>query len=606
MSRSTNAHALEVAVGAFIDELVRAGIRHVCACPGSRSTPLALMCARAHADGRLRLWMHVDERSAGFFALGLARARREPVALLATSGTAAANFLPAVIEAHLSRVPLIVLTADRPHELRDVGAPQTIDQVRLYGVHAKWFVDLPEPELTTEHVRLIRTTAGRAVGTALTEPAGPVHVNWPFREPLVPGLLATPETDSLAPTPTWGARPGGRPYVHVEAAPRQITSEVLERLAEVCADARTGLIVCGPHDDPRLPSAAVDLARATGWPLLADALAGIRRGQHDHTLVIDAYDAFLRDATTIDRLGGPDVVLRIGSMPTSKPLLQYLERWPSARHVLVDTGGWRDPTGLASEMVYADPTTVCTALAGCLDGGTRADTRWTDAWVETNRVAARVVADHLDALGEASEAGVMRQVVTALPPGSTLVVGNSMPVRDLDTVLANGDGALRTLANRGANGIDGVVSTAFGTSAGTTGPTVLVIGDLSFYHDMNGLLAARAHALDLVVVLVNNDGGGIFSFLSQAEAASANASFETVFGTPTGLDFRPFVEGYGGTFARVADPASFADAFAAALQGRGLRVLEVCTRRDANVAQHRALWRAVSEALAGSAVGAAT
>src|SRR5438132_2445773 len=332
---SSAPQALDRIVGAFVDQLAGAGVRHVCACPGSRSTPLAVKVAE-HPG--IKLWMHLDERSAAYFGLGLAKALRQPVGLLATSGTAAANFLPAIVEAYLARVPLIVLTADRPHELRDVGAAQTIDQVRLYGEHVKWFVDLPEPEigLSPEHVRMVRTVAGRAVGTAVAEPAGPVHLNWPFREPLVP------EAQPTATPAFWGARAGGRPYVDVSSGRLAPSPDLVSTLTDELAHSERGLIVCGPQDDPELPAAVARLARRLGYPILADPLSGVRRGSHDRTLVIDAYDAFLRDATTVERLE-PEVVVRIGAIPTSKALAQYLERFAAARQIVVDPGGWREP-----------------------------------------------------------------------------------------------------------------------------------------------------------------------------------------------------------------------------------------------------------------------
>jgi 2-succinyl-5-enolpyruvyl-6-hydroxy-3-cyclohexene-1-carboxylate synthase len=576
--------ALDVAVGALIGELGRAGVTHACACPGSRSTPLAIKLAEQHG---VKLWMHLDERSAAYFALGLAKASRNPVILLATSGTAAANFMPAIVEARLARVPLVVLTADRPHELRDIGAPQTIDQIRLYGEHVKWFVDLPEPELSQEHLRLVRTTAARAAGTARAEPAGPVHVNWPFREPLVPV-----PTDGV-----WGARPGDQPYVAVETGRLAPSPELVKRLDAAIQTTERGLIVCGPQDDTEFAQAVTGLAARTGYPVLADALSGARTGPRELSLVIDSYDAFLRDEQTIDRLR-PELVLRFGAVPTSKPLVQYLQRHPNTRQIVVDPGGWRDPTALASELLHADPPLLCESLA---NGQTRRQTRWTAMWVEVNQAAKRAMAAQLEATSELFEGKVFAELGRLLPVGSTLFAGNSMPVRDLDTFLEASAKALRCLSNRGANGIDGVVSTALGVRAAQrSGPVVLAIGDISFYHDLNGLLGARQYGLDLLVVLINNDGGGIFSFLPQSETVSDH--FELLFGTPHGLDFRPFVEGYGGRFSRVADWSEFEAAVTAGLSRGGLTVVEVPTDRARNVDQHRAVWRAVSQALQPSLI----
>ena len=584
-------------VGAFVDELARAGIKHVCICPGSRSTPLALMIAR-HPG--LRTWMHIDERSAAFFALGLAKAGRAPVALVCTSGTAAANFLPAVVEAHLARVPLVVLTADRPPELRDNGAPQAIDQVRLYGGYAKWFVDLALPEAGPLMLRYARTQAARAVATARDEPAGPVHLNFPLREPLVPVPATAPDLRPALPsTGTGQAWPGEAPYVAVAAGRRMLDPAAVSRMYATLAGAAHPLIVCGPQDDPALPAAVLALAEALGVPVLADPLSGVRCGPHAGPLVIDSYDAFLRDAAFC---AGhmPDVVLRFGAMPTAKPFLQYLQQHPGARLIVVDGApGWNEPTLLAAEMVHADPTALCLALSASAGSGQRSGsgpaTAWTAAWVDANRRTRAVLEGALEGQTGWFEGKVFSELARLLPAGATLFVGNSMPVRDLDTFFPAGAQPVRFLANRGANGIDGVVSSALGAAAGGD-PLVLVIGDLSFYHDLNGLLAAKRHGIHATIILLNNDGGGIFSFLPQA---SETDQFEQLFGTPTGLDFRPVVEMYGGRFVRPATWAAFRAAVGASLAGSGLTVIEVRTDRNENVAAHRALWPAVGKALAG-------
>jgi 2-succinyl-5-enolpyruvyl-6-hydroxy-3-cyclohexene-1-carboxylate synthase len=577
---SATAQANDIVVGALVDELARSGIQDACLCPGSRSAPLAYKLAQ---HPTIKLWTHLDERSAAYFALGIAKAARRPVALLATSGTAAANFMPAVVEAFYSRVPLVVLTADRPHELRDAGAAQTIDQPRLYGEHVKWFFDLPEPEATPDLVRHARTVAARAVAVALDEPCGPVHLNWPLREPLVPEPAAEPAA--------WGARARGTPYVTVAAGLRAPTSDMLGRLAAELGGTERGLIACGPQDDADLPAAVASLAQHLAWPIFADPLSGVRYGEHDRSLVLDAYDATLRLA---DDLPAPEVVLRFGGLPTSKPLLQYMQLHATTRQIVVDGGaGWREPTSLATDMLHVDARLLCAALASALP--TRAPGDWTAHWLSRDRVVRQALVEHAAGLDELFEGAVFSELAALLPERATLYVGNSMPVRDLDTFLGMTDHPWRVLSNRGANGIDGVVSSALGASAVANTPTVLVIGDISFYHDLNGLLAARRHALDLLVVLMNNDGGGIFSFLPQAEHPE---HFEELFGTPHGLDFRPFVEGYGGHFERVASWAEFSTATRDGLSRGGLHVIEVPTERRRNVELHRAAWRAVSSALA--------
>ena len=583
-------------VGAFVDELARAGVRHVCVAPGSRSAPLALLIAE-HPG--LRVWMHLDERSAGFFALGMARALGEPVALLCTSGSAAANFLPAVVEARSAAVPLLVLTADRPPELRDVGAAQTIDQVGLYGTQAKWFVDVALPERSPELLRYVRVIAGRAVALAAAVPAGPVHLNFPFREPLVPMPGVAPEALADGDAEAWHGRADGAPWVRVVEATAGIGEPALRRLAgQLCAATRP-LIVCGPQYSPRLAVPLMRLARAVGAPLLADPLSQLRWGAHDQSMLIDRYDAALRHGATAESLR-PDVVLRIGAVPTSRPLMQFLQR-SGAWSIVVQGAGWSDPTLLAGEMVHADDAELCVQLATAVQGlSSCADPAWFRSWRDVDRAAAAALDRVTASFTEPFEGGALSEIVAALPGGATLFVSSSMPVRDLDAFVAGDERPLRILANRGANGIDGVVSTALGAAAASRedgrGPLVLAIGDIAFYHDMNGLLAARLHALDATVVVLNNDGGGIFSFLPQA---AHPAHFEQLFGTPHGLEFAAAAALYGATFRQVVRTRDLAGAVRDAIAGGGLQIVEFRTDRARNVELHRLATAAVSAALSG-------
>jgi 2-succinyl-5-enolpyruvyl-6-hydroxy-3-cyclohexene-1-carboxylate synthase len=596
-------------VGAFVDELQRAGVHHVVVCPGSRSTPLAICIAEQPG---IHAWMHVDERSAAFFGLGMAKRLSQPVALLCTSGTAAANFLPAIIESHLTHVPLLALTADRPHELRDCGAPQAIDQNRLYGTYVKWFMDAALPEASNAALRYIRTIANRAAALTRAVPAGPVHLNLPFREPLTPAPLPDQplppqaQRDAVA----WNGRPDNAPYVAVqEELPGSISPDEIERLAKRMHTTPRGLIIVGPCDNPALATTLPQLAEYLGYPILADALSPLRYCEDPHGYVISSYDAFLRSEAFVER-AEPQFILRIGAMPTSKPLLLYLQRYASCPQVVVNSNGdWNEPTQLASEMIHADPEIICNSLLGDItsygsywsshvEPGYAAQ-EWLALWYDVNQATQRALLDSMQGFEQLFEGRVFSELAELLPAGATLYAGNSMPVRDMDTFFWPGQKRLRCLGNRGANGIDGIVSSALGVSAanatlGDDGPTVLVIGDLSFFHDLNGLLAARLHRLNLVVVLVNNDGGGIFSFLPQSAYPE---HFEQLFGTPTGLDFRHAVEMYGGTFRRIADWEQFRAAFRHGMAAGGLHVIEVPTERASNVSMHRQLWRAVDAAL---------
>lgn len=570
---------------ALVDELARSGMRHAVVCPGSRSTPLAVALAEHPA---VKVWVHLDERSAAFFGLGLAKALRLPVALLCTSGTAAANFYPAVVEARYGRVPLLVLTADRPPELRDIGAPQSIDQTRLYGEHAKWYCEVALPEATEPMMRYVRTVACRAYATALATPAGPVHLNMPFREPFLP--------ERGEPRPGgFGARAGGEPYVRVEQGLRRPEPELIGRLARGLVGVERGLIVCGPQDDPELPEAVARLAERLGYPVLADPLSGLRAGPHDRRLVVEAYDAFLRDAAWVEANEAPEVVLRLGAMSTSKPLTQYLAHFPDARQILVDGGDpWRDATLLASDALHADAALFCRALRGELPTRLGLPTSWLREWLGANARSRAAMGERLVVMHELFEGRVFSELSALLPDGATLYVGNSMPVRDLDTFFSSTDKRIRVLCNRGANGIDGVVSSALGASAASEGLTVLVVGDLSFLHDLNGLLATELRRLDITVVLVNNDGGGIFSFLPQA---GRTEHFEQLFGTPHGLDLATAVGLFGGGFVRAEGWGEFRAAVEEGMGNGGLSVVELRTDRERNVALHREVWAAVSGAL---------
>ncbi len=586
--------------GALADELARCGLRHVCICPGSRSSPLAISFAR---ERRVKTWVHLDERSAGFFALGMARALDQPVALVCSSGTAAANFLPAAVEARFAEVPLIILTADRPPELREWGANQTIYQAGLYGPHAKWSVDVPPPEQTPDLLRYVRALACRAYATALAQPAGPVHLNIPFREPLVPTPVPgdIPEGLAAAAGEAWGGRADGRPFAQASAGELAPDQGALERLAAELRRQERGVIVCGPQSTAAFPAQVARLAACLGYPILADPLSQVRAGGHDRTLVISTYDTLLKDPDLAARLA-PDVVLRCGDTPASKALTLFLEGATSARHILVQRAGWSDSSHQASDVVHGEPSLVCRGLAQCLgDKATPSSPRssWTAAWLEAEKAVRRALDAAIAEMQELFEGRVFPEAAALMPEESTIFAGNSMPVRDLDTFFPSTEKNIRCLANRGASGIDGVVSTALGASAVLPGRLVLVLGDLSFYHDMNGLLAAQRHRLNATIIVVNNNGGGIFSFLPQAAHQDV---FEEYFGTPHGLKFQAAAALYNLPYAQVSSWPEFRRALTQSLSASGVSLIEVPGDRARNVELHRQLTASVLQAARGRAV----
>ncbi|OLZ41119.1 2-succinyl-5-enolpyruvyl-6-hydroxy-3-cyclohexene-1-carboxylate synthase [Natrinema saccharevitans] len=562
------------------DELAKSGLEAVCIAPGSRSTPLTV--AFAEHDG-IDAYSHLDERSAAFFALGRARRTGEPTALVCTSGTAAANFHPAVVEADRARVPLLVLTADRPSELRDSGANQTVDQVKLYGDAVRWYAELPEPEADERKVRSLRTTAARALAETGGVSPGPVHVNCPFRKPLEPIAVPGDVPDAFAETTAGRGRDG--PFVETASGRRAPAEADRDRLAAALADADRPLLVAGPADPTTLPdlgpAAVTELADRLSAPILADPLSGLRFGPHvdresgatpaEPRTIYGGYDAY------VGELPPPDVVLRIGASPTSKPLRHWL-RDADARQFLVDPAGeWREATFTATDLLAADPATVVDGLLEALpDRGGRSeiDRDWRERVesAERRHWAVRDAALAADALAaDPFEGAILADVVATAPDPATVFVSNSMPIRDADRFARPRAAELTVLANRGASGIDGITSTALGAGSTTDEPLVLVTGDLAFYHDSNGLLALERCGVDATIVLLDNDGGGIFHELPIEEF---EPPFTEQFKTPHGLDFSALEDVYDLAFERVA-PADFSAAYRRSLETPGTQVLSV-------------------------------
>jgi 2-succinyl-5-enolpyruvyl-6-hydroxy-3-cyclohexene-1-carboxylate synthase len=558
MSHSADTHIM---LRAFVNELVRCGVRHACTSPGSRSTPLVLALVR---DGGLRAHSHVDERSAAFFALGAAKASRVPTVLACTSGTAAANYAPAVIEAYESGVPLVVLTADRPPELRQVGAGQTIDQLKLYGSAAKWFFEVGTHEATPDRLRWMRQLACRAVWTSLDGRPGPVHLNFAFREPLVLS------EELPADEPGGGGRPGRRPWTSRTPARRDPAP-----LGEWLQGRRYGVLVAGTG-----AASARPLAEALGWPLLADPLSGARHG----SAAIAHYDALLRDEPWAASVA-PEAVLRVGDLPTSKPLRQWLRRVQGPQAAVFPPGTWPDPDATLSDVFAVDAADL-TELA---ERVWERDASWLGTWRAADAAAAKALRAVLD--DELSEPAVAREVVAAMPSGGRLVVAASMPVRDVETFAPPRD--VEVLANRGANGIDGTTSTAYGVAAATGAPTVLLVGDVTLAHDLGGLLAGPRLGVPLTIVVIDNAGGGIFDFLA---VASQQDAFEEHVATPTGLDIERIAALFGAAYAPVADLDGLREALAGAIGSAATTLVHVRTVRQDNVTLHRRCWDAVAAA----------
>ncbi|EMA58949.1 2-succinyl-5-enolpyruvyl-6-hydroxy-3-cyclohexene-1-carboxylic-acid synthase [Halorubrum kocurii] len=601
---------------ALVDELVAAGVDAVVASPGSRSTPLTVAAAR---NDDLRVFSQLDERSAAYFALGRARRTGEVTPLICTSGTAAANYHPAVMEASEARVPLLALTADRPPELRDSGANQTADQEKLYGDAVRFYKDLPEPAANDRALRSLRTTVARALGAAEGADPGPVHLNVPFKKPLEPTRVPDDVPPDLDPTAERG-RDG--PYVEVTPGSPEPGDDELRLLANALSTADRGLIVAGPADPPGLDAEAVTaLSHATGFPVLADPLSGVRFGGHTRVApVIGAYDAYLSAAVAGEshRWTDPDVVLRLGASPTSKRLRKYLAGTGADQYQVDPAGRWREAEFAATGLVVAEPSRLCARLSRLVAGG-GGDGDWRAQWEEADRVAreihgregeAEVSADDADPL-PFHEGDALRVVAEALPDPATLFVSNSMPVRDLDRFVGPTTTSVTALGNRGVSGIDGVVSSALGAGSATTDDLTLVVGDLALYHDGNGLLALDRCDVDATVVLINNDGGGIFHKLP---IESFEPEFTEAFKTPHGIEFEPLADLHGLAYARIdarpdaADSAAgvaddLAEAYTRARDADGSHLIEVRTDAEPSHRTRERLEAAVERAVHGEPVG---
>lgn len=560
-----NAEVAFACASAFVDGLVASGLEHVCVSPGSRSTPIVLAFAR---DDRVWVHVHLDERASAFVALGIAKASGRPAAVVCTSGTAAANLFPAVVEASMSRTPLLALTADRPPELRGVGANQTIDQRDLFGRYVRWHVDAPVPDERRDAGRLWRLLGREAYEHACRP--GPVHVNLPYRDPLVPGGEAVPFDDE--PSFSTEARAPG--------FGRAPTEEDVEAFVSVVGGVERGLVYVGSLRRPA--TEIVELGARLGWPVVAEPTSGVRvPGTLAAGGALLADEAFARGHV-------PDGVVQFGAAPTSRPALAVVGT--AGGLVIVDPDDLvADPHRRASRRFVVD-------AAGLADAATRRlahreDGEWMSRWRTADAAARHAIDATIDGWDEPFEGRLARDVAAAAPEGSVLLVGSSMPVRDLDGYMAPREG-LRVLANRGASGIDGFVSTALGVAA-TGATTTVLCGDLTLLHDVGSLLWSARGRHDVVFVVPNNDGGVIFSFLEHR----ALPELEELFTTPHGLDLGAVCAAAGAGHRRVELARDLVPTLDRARDDGGVQVVEVPIDRERNVRRHAEVQAAVAGAV---------
>src|SRR6059058_656028 len=546
----------------FVDELAVQGVEYTCVSPGSRSAPIAMALQR---HPKTNVFMQIDERSGSFFGIGLAKATGKPVVLLSTSGTAAAEFHPAVVEAFHSRTPLIVLTADRPPELRDVGANQAIDQQRLFGTAVRWFFDPGPPVEAPNAARLWRRLAARAYAEALN---GPVHLNLPFREPLVP-------PPGQVPSPL-----GGSPQ-SMTAGRIAPTSQQVSSLAAAVRVSKRPLVIAGEmRDGARL---AEGLNRL-GIPLLAEPSSQLRRAESG--AAVESYEALLRAGWSLQH--GPDLVIRLGATPTSRVLNRWLAAAAAPTFLIDPDRAWRDQDHVATNVMVCDPQPLLEALPP-VDRSA-----WRDQWLGAGKRATAAIAATLVST-PLHEGHVARALSARLPDPGQVFIGSSMPIRAADSFWPLARPQQRFFGNRGASGIDGLVSTGLGVATGRDAvPTVLLLGDLSLYHDMNGLWALQRHGIRATLVVCDNNGGGVFSFLPQAEHHDV---FEEIFATPLGLDLSQVARLYGLVYSPVSDRSGLEPALADAVAAPTPTMVVVRFKREDSVNGHRLCWEAAASAL---------
>lgn len=556
----------------MVASLVQGGVEQVVVSPGSRSTPLAYAFA---STKELTMYRQVDERSAAFFALGIAKATAKPVVLLCTSGTAAANYFPAIVEASYARVPLIVITADRPHELREVGAPQAINQLNLYGEHVKWSVDFPLADGVAPTLPFVERHIARAVALATSAPFGPVHLNVPFREPLLIDFhdelpRATFQQSSIA-----------------ELTPSERTQG---ELRDLLAATKRGFIVIGELPLGTDLTILWDLVRQLKWPTIVESLSNMRTLVPEDCMqyVITTYDAIMK-SEDFPALVKPDTVLRLGAQPISKFIMQFITKSQPNAYIVVDEDPmFRDSTGVSTHFIQA---TIGEWLRKLDVSDNMLESAYLAEWQDADDLALEYIEHYTE--GAIDEGAMVSLLLEFIPEGSDIFVSSSMPIRDVDTFLIKTTKDIRVFANRGANGIDGVVSTAMGFSQVNKRETYLIIGDLAFLHDVNGLIASRYQNCNITIIVMNNDGGGIFSYLPQSKVEE---HYEDLFGTPTALEFRDIAHMYDMEYVRVDEIAELFPKFTIAKK-RPLRLVEIFTDREENVFAHRALWQRINSGL---------
>ncbi|MEJ2615468.1 MAG: 2-succinyl-5-enolpyruvyl-6-hydroxy-3-cyclohexene-1-carboxylic-acid synthase [Ignavibacteriaceae bacterium] len=575
----------------FVKELSAAGVKYACISPGSRNTPLTL----AFADNKkIKSFVHIDERSCAFFGLGLAKSSRSPVVLVSTSGTATAEFYPAIIEAYQQRIPLIVCTADRPPELLDCGANQTINQNNLYKNHIRWFLDVGLPEPITRRIKHIKVVARRAVYESLIRSKGPVHLNFPFRKPFEPDSYTDDVSQEILDLANELSFDKEEFFKDDE---KNISNEKwFIEIFNHLKNFEKGLIIAGPENyDPAFHKKCQELSQELGYPILADGASQLRFGSHNKDNVLSNFEGFLRSEFFVNN-NKPDIILQFGRTITSKALDIYLEKCSAARFMINEFGDWFDPSNKATAAVSCKPFLFCEKMLEIIRSEKidRKINGWLNTFIEAEKISNSIKDEVINESDSLNEARIITEIINNLPENSHVMISNSMPIRDFDYFAGKTNKNITVYNNRGASGIDGIISTALGIAADRIKPTFLITGDLAFYYDLNGLLAAKKYSIPLIIILVNNNGGGIFEVLPISNYKDV---FNEFFLAPHFLDFSYFVKGYAGNYSSIEDWESFTKVFHSALKSSNFSVLEIKTDAAKSLELRKKYWHEVEKQL---------
>lgn len=574
----------------FAEELVNLGIRYACISPGSRNTPLTLAFA---SNKNIKSFLLIDERSCGFFGLGLAKATKNPVVLVSTSGTATAEFYPAIIEAYQQRVPLIICTADRPPELLDCGANQTINQDNLYRNHILWYFNVGVPEPTAERLKHIKSIARRAYAETNIINKGPVHLNFPFRKPFEPFIHTDEINEDIL---NEAKKTDTESFSEIKSNSRKNSvSPELSQIVKMLRGGKKTLFIVGPNNEnPEFIDKCIELSLYLGIPILADGASQLRNGSHNKENVLINFEGYLRSSVYSQFLQ-PDLILHFGRTITSKGLEGFLESCNAARYLVNEFGDWYDPSNKSLAALSFKPELFCEILLSELrDKELKINEEWLELFRDAERTAENLKTSIIHQAAFPFEGRIVNETISLIPDNSALMISNSMPVRDLDYFSPKNGKNIDIHFNRGASGIDGITSTALGIAEASHKTTVLITGDLAFYYDMNGLLTSKKYSIPLIIILVNNNGGGIFEMLPISRY---DEYFRDYFVAPHDLDFSHFVKGYGGIYYDINSWEEFRAGFCSALNFEGLTVLQINTNSKESARIRKKYWTKIDDLL---------